>query len=105
MRVLVPILANGIDNYMIVFVHDSTHTDNYLDNNRTFVNPIIYNHSMLLQGIGRRICNQLIVESVKQNLVKKNRVQNQIKKKGSERVQIIQQTIQRLIRYIRICNL
>ena len=102
MRVLVPILANGIDNYMIVFVHDSTHTDNYLDNNRTFVNPIIYNHSMLLQGIGRRICNQLIVESVKQNLVKKNRVQI---KKGSERVQIIQQTIQRLIRYIRICNL
>ena len=47
MRVLVPILANGIDSYMIVFVHDSTHTDNYLDNNRTFVNPIIYNHSML----------------------------------------------------------
>ena len=47
MRVLVPILANGIDNYMIVFVHESTHTDNYLDNNRTFVNPIIYNHSML----------------------------------------------------------
>lgn len=103
MRVLLPILANGIDNYIIVFVHDSTHTDNDLDNNRTFVNPIIYDHSMLLQGIGRRICYQLIVESVKQNLVKKNRVQ--IKKKGSERVQIIQQTIQRLIRYIRICNL
>lgn len=103
MRVLLPILANGIDNYIIVFVHDSTHTDNDLDSNRTFVNPIIYDHSMLLQGIGRRICYQLIVESVKQNLVKKNRVQ--IKKKGSERVQIIQQTIQRLIRYIRICNL
>lgn len=103
MRVLLPILANGTDNYIIVFVHDSTHTDNDLDNNRTFVNPIIYDHSMLLQGIGRRICYQLIVESVKQNLVKKNRVQ--IKKKGSERVQIIQQTIQRLIRYIRICNL
>lgn len=52
MRVLLPILANGIDNYIIVFVHDSTHTDNDLDNNRTFVNPIIYDIACYYRVLG-----------------------------------------------------